>query len=194
MGAARGLTVAGAALDLGACPWLLRAVRRLTRPLLAASLVLTTAFGAASGRATPSQADLAAQVDRLERDAATRALVKDPVARAHRALDRAHAMEQTGDSSHATLLRDTAAEWLGMAADLIRAAAAEARARSAEKDLVDTETKLVRGRALLEETIARKSRAEAQLEELSGSARSKDTSSKPPAAKTSASPKKEPAR
>lgn len=169
-------------------------MRRPTRARPAVSLVLTTAFIAASGQAAPSHADLTAQVERLERDASIRALVKEPVGRAHRALDRAHAMEQTGDSKHAALLRDTAAEWLAMASDLIRTAAAEARARTAEKDLVDAETKLVRGRALLEETIARKSRAEAQMDELSRAARSKETSTKAPAGKTGTSPKKEPAR
>lgn len=147
-------------------------MRRATRAeRAAAGLVVTAALSAISARAAPSQAELVAQATRLEQDPSNGALVKDPTGRARRALDRAHAMDHAGDSGHAALLRAAAEGWLAMATDLIRAAAAEARARASEKELVDAETKVVRGRALLEETIARKGRAQAELDDLARAGR-----------------------
>jgi hypothetical protein len=133
-----------------------------------------------TARATPSAQDLTGVLERLSKDEANRAIVKDAAARARDALDRSRQMERAGDTRHAALLRETAAEWVALATDLVRTAAAERDAQAAEKALVEAETKTVRARALLEETISRKGRAEAQWAELTRNAAAAKAAPPPP--------------
>ncbi|NRA32633.1 MAG: hypothetical protein HRU17_04765 [Polyangiaceae bacterium] len=90
-------------------------------------------------------------------------LVKQPVAQARKALERVQSVGDAKDKQHQPMLEGLAWQWTKVAADLIRAAAAEDRARSAEEELATLRTKLVRAQALLEQTIARRDRAKAQL-------------------------------
>jgi hypothetical protein len=75
-------------------------------------------------------------------------------------------MDRAGDARHAAMMRAAALEWLDTARDLVRTADAETAAETAEKTAEDLDTKLVRGRALLEETVARRARAQQSLEQL----------------------------
>jgi hypothetical protein len=110
--------------------------------------------------------DPEAELAPLDQDAAHRAILADPVKRAHDAVTRAQNLDRAGDGVHAAMLRAVALEWIDMARDALRAAEAEAQAEKMEKALDDLETKIVRGRALLEETVARRGRARSLLEEL----------------------------
>ena len=105
-------------------------------------------------------------MDELSRDTAHAALVHAPLERAQEALKRAASMDRAGDTAHARLARALAHEWTRVALDLIRMQTLEDKARSTEQSLDEVATKTVRGRALLEETAARRGRAKEALEEL----------------------------
>ena len=98
-----------------------------------------------------------------ELDAKISAIVDEPVKQAKKALERAHGARTAGDTSHARMLDALALEWAQTAETLTRAAKSEADAAAAQKQSQTTATSLERGRTLLEETQARKGRAEAEL-------------------------------
>lgn len=124
--------------------------------------------------AEPTDAELAARLGELDRDAAHRSALSGPLAKARHALERsrggasavAWAQTQPATGRQAALLRSLAAKWLDVARDLVRAMEAEKAADAAERALDDVETKIVRGKALLEETVARRSRTQAELDAL----------------------------
>ncbi len=93
-------------------------------------------------------------------------LVRSPVEEAKRALDRAAGARSSGDVRHAELLEGLGREWAEAARDLLRAAAAESDAGALETAAVDAGVRAERARALLEESIARRGRAEAELDKL----------------------------
>jgi hypothetical protein len=114
--------------------------------------------------AAPDDADKA--IAELRQDAAHRALLEAPLGKADQALGRARAMDHAGDTAHAALMRAVARKWIDLSHDLIRTVDMEARAEAAERALDQLETKMVRGRALLEETVARRGRAQETLAQL----------------------------
>jgi hypothetical protein len=98
------------------------------------------------------------------------ALLKAPLGEAKKALGRARDARNAGDIAHAEMLEGLAREWAETARDLTRAAAIEADAGALETSASQANLKAERGRALLEEAISRRGRAEAELEKLSVSA------------------------
>jgi hypothetical protein len=142
-----------------------RSVRRLAARV-SLSVFSLVSLRLASATAAPATDKAAEALSTLEKDKAHGALLADPLRRAKDAFDRARSMDAAGDAAHAATMREVAREWVELASDLVRAADAEARAVQAEKDLDEVETKLVRGRALLEETVARRGRAREALEQL----------------------------
>jgi hypothetical protein len=138
------------------------------RPQRVFSFASIVVLGAAclAGRANAAPSDDESAVAELSRDTAHAALVRGPLLRAQDALKRAKSMDRAGDSAHARLARALAHEWTRVGLDLIRAATLEEKARLTEKSLDELDTKTVRGRALLEETAARRGRAKEALDEL----------------------------
>jgi hypothetical protein len=98
------------------------------------------------------------------------ALMRTPLEETKKALERARGARQSGDVAHAELLEGLAREWAETARDLARAAATEADAGALESSAAQAGLRAERARALLEEAIARRGRAEAELEKLSASA------------------------
>jgi hypothetical protein len=96
--------------------------------------------------------------------------VRIPVEEARRALERAAGARRSGDIRHAELLEGLAREWAETARDVVRAAAVEADAGALELAAADAGLRAERARALLEESIARRGRAEAELEKLTADA------------------------
>jgi hypothetical protein len=137
---------------------------------------LSAAFVCASlsvlGSATAARAagpDPAAETTRLlaKLDAPeTRALVKDPVEKAKAAQQRAQSARGSGDLQHATELDALALTWAQVADDLVRTAASEKKLADVQKSVSDLEQKAVRTQALIEQTIARRGRAEQNLKSL----------------------------
>lgn len=97
-------------------------------------------------------------------------LLKGPLEEARKALGRAEGARRSGDTVHAEQLEGLAREWAETARDLVRAAAIEADAGGLETSASQASLKAERARALLEEALSRRGRAEAELEKLSASA------------------------
>jgi hypothetical protein len=108
------------------------------------------------------------------------ALTREPVEAAQHALERASGARLAGDVRQAELLEGLAREWAETARDLVRAAKTEADATQLEGRAAQAVLRAERQRALLEEAIARRGRAEAELQRLSVDAGA------PPPAPTSA--------
>ena len=178
--------------------------------LKAAPAFATLIFLAALAAGKPARAagpDPAAETQRLltKLDVpATRAVVQDPVAKTKAAQQRAQNARGSGDLQHATELDALALTWAQVADDLVRTAEAEKKLADLQKTVTDLEQKAVRTQALIEQTIARKGRAEQNLAhepELGGTkkapapskpeakpAAAKPAGAKPAAAKPAAAP------
>ena len=101
---------------------------------------------------------------------ANAALLRAPLEEAKKALERARGARASGDVPHAELLEGLAREWAETARDLSRAAALEADAGALDTAAAQANLRAEKARALLEEAISRRGRAEAELEKLSASA------------------------
>ena len=111
-------------------------------------------------------------------------VVQDPVSKAKAAQQRAHSARGGGDLKHATELDALALTWAQVADDLVRTAASEKKLADLQKAVSDLEQKAVRTQALIEQTIARRGRAEQNL---------KNEPSAPAAGKSPAASKVKPA-
>jgi colicin import membrane protein len=98
------------------------------------------------------------------------ALLRTPLDEAKKALQRADGARKSGDVPHAELLEGLAREWAETARDLARAAAIEADAGALESSASQASLRAEKARALLEEAISRRGRAEVELEKLSANA------------------------
>jgi hypothetical protein len=138
---------------------------RLKAALVLASLSLFCVLGSEKP-ALAAGPDPAAEAQRLVTllDApATRSVVADPLAKAKAAQQRAQNARGAGDLHHATELDVLALTWAQVADDLVRTATAEQKLSDVQKQVSDLEQKTVRTQALIEETIARRGRAELNL-------------------------------
>ena len=95
-------------------------------------------------------------------------LAAEPLDRAQNALRRASDARIAGDHGHGAQLEGVGREWAETGRDLVRAAEAERKALELYAKATALETKVVRGRALLEETMARRERAREKLQQLEG--------------------------
>ncbi|HEU4406221.1 MAG TPA: hypothetical protein VFS43_13230 [Polyangiaceae bacterium] len=89
---------------------------------------------------------------------------------ARRALGRARGARDGGDRPSAELLEGLARTWAEAARDVVQAVRAEAALVQAQKALLEARSQVERGRALLEETISRKGRAQVELDRLDADA------------------------
>ncbi|HEX3849635.1 MAG TPA: hypothetical protein VHW01_01640 [Polyangiaceae bacterium] len=167
--------------------------------LKAGSAFATLAIVGFSGSARAAGPDPAAETQRLltKLDAPdTRSIVQDPVAKAKAAEQRAQNARGAGDLQHATELDTLALTWAQVADDLVRTAAAEKTLSDLQKTVTDLEQKAVRTQALIEQTIARRGRAEQNLAnevELTGSKKAApNAATKPAASKPAAAAKPKP--
>ncbi len=139
-------------------------IRRVASLALAASLL--TGGLAFATRAGDDRAQAQATIAELEKSPAEARLAHEAITETKRALGRADDARAANDEKHAPELDALAREWAETGRDLVRAAEAEKRLTDLQRELSDVETKASRARALLEETVARRGRAQAKLEEL----------------------------
>ena len=104
----------------------------------------------------------------VAREARHGTLAGEPLSQARRALERAAEARAAGDHEHGALLDALGREWAETARDLVRAAETEREADKLEREAHELESKLLRARSLLEETVARRGRAQETLEQLEG--------------------------
>jgi hypothetical protein len=157
---------------------------------------LCIVLGATAASAQPSDAELSRRISELELDSLHRSALSEPLAKSKKALERSRrsakgaswAPEDKTSARQAALLRAVASAWLDVARDLARTVEAEKAASETQKKLDDAETKVSRGKALLEETIARRSRVQAQLDALDRPKTESPSTSQPPASPTPATP------
>lgn len=83
--------------------------------------------------------------------------------RSRHALTRATGARDSGDTRAAELLEGIAREWAETGQDLLRAARAESELKALQAKAAEASEKAERARMLLEEAVARKGRAEAEL-------------------------------
>jgi hypothetical protein len=155
-------------LDPKPCTWLRSLVKRarLAAALAFATLTILGLGLTFSGSARAAGPDPAAETQRLltKLDVPeTRAVVQDPISKAKAAQQRAQNARGSGDLQHATELDALALTWAQVADDLVRAATAEKQLADLQKTVTDLEQKAIRTQALIEQTIARKGRAEQNL-------------------------------
>jgi len=161
-------------------------------PALASALTI----GAVLGIAAPAHAggpDPAAEAQSLlsKLDVAeTRSLVQAPVEKAKAAQQRAQNARGAGDLQHATELDALALSWAQVASDLVRTAESEKKLAEVQKAVADLEQKAIRTQALIEQTIARRGRAEQNLKSAGATTNS---TSKPEGAKPNTDASKAPA-
>jgi hypothetical protein len=143
-------------------------VLRLAKPVTAGLIVALTVFCCPSARAQgkSDRTAVLSTLERLKRDPKARYVAARAISEAERALGRADAAKQAGDTSRPQLLEALARKWAESASDLARAYQAENRATAVERRLLGTQERLLRARALLEEAMARVERARAALEKL----------------------------
>jgi hypothetical protein len=135
------------------------AVKRIALILIAFSGIAFAARGDDRARAEGA-------ISRLKLDPAHARLAHEPMTQAERALRRADEARAASDTKHPPQLESLAREWAEAGVDLVRAAEAEKKLNDVQKQIADVETKTTRARALLEESIARRGRAQAKLDEL----------------------------
>jgi len=108
--------------------------------------------------------DLLKDVETKATDPKAKKLVESSLEHAKESLERAHGARAAGDAAHARMLDGLALEYAESARELLRAAAAEQAAASAADKAREASVRAERARALLEETQARRGRADAELE------------------------------
>jgi hypothetical protein len=109
----------------------------------------------------------------------TRSLVQAPVEKAKAAQKRAQNARGAGDLQHATELDALALTWAKVADDLVRTAESEKKLAEVQKAVADLDQKAVRTQALIEQTIARRGRAELNLKNAAASAAPASAASSP---------------
>ena len=130
--------------------------------LTALSLPAAWAMASAGGNVA-EQAKRA--IDLVEASAEGKKLAAEPLKSAKSALERAADARATGDKQHAKLLDDLALEWAEGAGDLTRSAALEQKSAELEAKAAELDAKGVRALAIIEEAVARRGRAELELNE-----------------------------
>jgi hypothetical protein len=104
-------------------------------------------------------------VTQVEADTEHQKLAAEPIRQAKSALKRGADARAAGDERHAVLLDELALEWAGTARDLVRTAELEKKSAELEKRASDVKAKGVRAVAIIEEAVARKGRAQDQLDD-----------------------------
>lgn len=158
------------------------------RPWLRLSALLLGAAPATALGAPPAREAAKALLAEVEKGPAAKDAARDALAEAHRALTRADRARLAGDQRHGAALEALALEWAEAARDLSRRAAAEERAFTLEKTLGETSASLEKARTLIEQTNARRNRAEVQLRELDAAR----AAAPPPAAESETTKQKNP--
>jgi hypothetical protein len=143
----------------------LRSAPRSALALGAVVAVVTTGALASLGAGDDRSAAEAA-IKNLTAIPAHAKLANEPLTRATNSLRRAADARVAGDHAHGARLEGVGREWAETGRDLVRAAEAERQAHELYSKAAALETKAVRGRALLEETMARRERAREKLQQL----------------------------
>ncbi len=131
-----------------------------------ALVVAAVALGAHASAMDDDRAMALSALRDVEARPEAKELAKEPLARAHEALDRAQRLRDVRDEPRARLCDGLARTWAETARDVVKAAEAETRARASRGSALDAGAQVERERATLEEGIGQTGRLKAQLEAL----------------------------
>jgi hypothetical protein len=134
---------------------------------LGASLLLAAGLvGAAADSATDPRAQASALLADLAQRPDAQRVAEASIAKAQAALRRADQQRAAGDQTRGALLERTALEW-ALASELLdKTAQSEKQLAELQAKTTDLETKVFRAQALVEQTVARRARAEEALRKL----------------------------
>lgn len=182
-------------LDQSPGTWLFDAVtgskrrphRSATRALATALVVLGLTTAAVAEVQGPRQ-QAQQLISELESKTEQRSLVDGPLTRARAALNRANQARRQKQLEQASVLERIALGWAQLGQLLVKTSTLEADAVKLETTQNDLDTRLKRARALLEETLARRARAQEALKKLEQPALTSSPAASSPAASTTAPP------
>jgi len=105
-------------------------------------------------------------LDALTKRPEARRIASDSLQKSRDALRRAEQMRASGDHKHGAMLEQTALEWATAAELLDRTARSEKELFQLQSKTTELETKVFRAQALVEQTVARRARAEEAVRKL----------------------------
>lgn len=134
---------------------------------MGASLLLSAVFvGAAADSAPDPRAQATTILAALAQRPDAQRVAEASIAKANDALRRAEQQRAAGDQARGAHLEQTALEWATASELLDKAAHAEKQVAELQARTIELETKVFRAQALVEQTVARRARAEEALRKL----------------------------
>lgn len=160
--------VGAAALDLGTLAWLRSRVnrRKIALGLGSAALLLVGVSSQLAASAPDARGRAAAVLAELAQSPDAKRVAAEALEKAEAALKRADQMRASGDQKHGAMLEATALEWAGAAQLLDKTARTERQLAVLQTRATELETKVFRAQALVEQSVARRARAEEALRKL----------------------------
>ena len=116
--------------------------------------------------APDARAQAAAILAELAKKPDAQRVASESIAKAQAALKRAEQMRASGDQKHGAMLEETALEWATASQLLDKTAGAEKQLATLQSQTTELETKVFRAQALVEQSVARRARAEEALRKL----------------------------
>jgi hypothetical protein len=116
--------------------------------------------------APDARAQAQAILDDLAKKPTAQHVASESIAKAQDALKRAEGMRASGDHKHGAMLEETALEWATASQLLDKTASAERQLSAVQARTTELETKVFRAQALVEQSVARRARAEEALRQL----------------------------
>lgn len=136
-------------------------------PQLGVLLWLLAGTVTGSARSAPDpRAQAGALLAELARDPDSQRVASDLLAKVKDALRRADQQRASGDQKRAALSEQTALEWAATAQLLVKTAKSEKALAEAQAHITELETKIFRAQTLVEQTVARRARAEETVRKL----------------------------
>ena len=177
---------------MGTLAWLRCRVNRRKIALArgASLLILAASITGLAVSAPDAKAQAVSILAELKKTPRAAHVASESISKAEDALRRATQMRASGDQSHGGMLEENALEWAKAAELLAKTADREKRLTELQTRTTDTEDKVFRAQALVEQTVARRARAEEALRKLDEKALAPSAApaaaSKPPATKAAA--------
>jgi hypothetical protein len=131
------------------------------------------AAGAAFAGTTDDRSRTESLLTKVEAQPNAKSVAKSELSRARATLERARGARAAGDHTHGAMLEALALEWAQAAEELVRTIEIERKAADVERKLAEAEAKTLRSRTLIEQTVARRGRAQEKLREVEQQAKGK---------------------
>ena len=153
---------------MGTLAWLRCRVnrRKIAKALAAFSLLLAGTVSGVALSGTDPRTQAAAILAALNQKPDARQVAEASIGKAKDALRRADQMRAAGDQKRGAMLEQTALEWAQASELLDKTAQSEKQLAELQTRTTELETKLFRAQALVEQTVARRARAEEALRKL----------------------------